>query len=77
MGKMKTTASVDEYISTVEPKAKKALRDIRKTIKSAVPKAEEVISYQLPGYKYHGMLCSLLPGKTTSAFIPHPGELNR
>ena len=56
MGKMKTSASVDEYIATANPQAKKALKDIRKTIKAAAPQAEEVISYQIPGYKYHGML---------------------
>jgi len=56
MGKMKTAASVDEYIATADPQAKKALKDIRKTIMAAAPKAEEVISYQIPGYMYHGML---------------------
>ena len=45
MGKMKASASVDEYIATADPQAKKALKDIRKTIKGAAPEAEEVISY--------------------------------
>src|SRR4030095_3405548 len=56
MGKMKALASVNEYIATADRQAKKALKDIRKTIKSVAPDAEEVISYQIPGYKYHGML---------------------
>ena len=75
MAKMKTAASVDEYISAADSHAKKALRDIRKTIKTAAPKAEEVISYQIPGYKYHGMLVFLLRGKNTSACTLRPGEL--
>ena len=76
MGKMKTAASVDEYISTADSHAKKALRDIRKTIKAAAPKAEEVISYQIPGYMYHGMLVYFAAWKNTSAFILPHGELN-
>ena len=46
MAKMKTAATVDEYIAAADPKAKKALRDIRKTIKSGCPKRRR--SYQLP-----------------------------
>ena len=38
MGKMKTAASVEEYIAAADPQAKKALKDIRKTIRSAPPK---------------------------------------
>jgi len=72
MSKMKTAASVDEYISAAEPKAKKALRDIRKTIKSAAPKAEEVISYQIPGYKYHGMLVFFAAWKNHISLYPAP-----
>lgn len=69
---MKTAASVDEYIATAEPKMKKALKDIRKTIKSAAPKAEEVISYQIPGYKYHGMLVFFAAWKNHISFYPAP-----
>ncbi|MEK6677478.1 MAG: DUF1801 domain-containing protein [Planctomycetota bacterium] len=31
-------------------------RETRKTIRSAAPKAEECISYQIPAYKQHGLL---------------------
>lgn len=72
MAKMKAAASVDEYISAADPKAKKALKDIRNTIKSAAPKAEEVISYQIPGYKYHGMLAFFAAWKDHISFYPAP-----
>ena len=72
MTKMKTAASVDEYIATADPKAKKALRDIRKTIKAAAPKAKEVISYQIPGYMYHGMLVYFAAWKKHISFYPAP-----
>jgi len=69
---MKTAASVDDYIASAEPKTKKALRDIRKTIKSAAPKAEEVISYQIPGYKYHGTLVFFAVWKNHISLYPAP-----
>src|SRR6185436_10597127 len=72
MAKMKAYATVDEYIALAEPKAKKALKDIRKTIKSAAPKAEEVISYQIPGYKYHGMLVFFAAWKNHISLYPAP-----
>ena len=72
MGKMKASASVDEYIATADPQAKKALKDIRKTIKGAAPEAEEVISYQIPGYKYHGMLVFFAAWKNHISLYPAP-----
>ena len=72
MAKMKTAASVDEYIANADAKAKKALKDIRKTIRMAAPKAEEVISYQIPGYKYQGMLAFFAAWKDHISFYPAP-----
>ena len=72
MAKMKTAVSVNEYIAAADPDAKKALRDIRKTIKAAAPKAEEVISYQIPGYKYHGMLVFFAAWKSHISLYPAP-----
>jgi len=48
--------SVDEYISRYPPEVRKALTNLRKTIRDAAPEAEERISYQMPAYKYHGWL---------------------
>jgi uncharacterized protein YdhG (YjbR/CyaY superfamily) len=48
--------TVDEYILTFPRDVQATLEQIRQTIKEAVPEAEEVISYQLPAFKYHGML---------------------
>ncbi|MBC7950046.1 MAG: DUF1801 domain-containing protein [Chitinophagaceae bacterium] len=48
--------TVDEYIASVDPAMQKMLRDLRKTIKLAAPKAEECISYQIPTYKNNGAL---------------------
>lgn len=48
--------TVDEYIAGFPKEVKATLEKIRQTIQRAEPAAEEVISYQLPAYKYHGML---------------------
>ena len=52
----KLAKTVDEYISRFSPDVQKALQSLRKTIRSAAPKADERIGYRMPGYKYHGWL---------------------
>ncbi len=49
--------TVDEYIEAFPPATQTMLKKIRKTIKAvAPPQTEEVISYGIAGYKYHGVL---------------------
>ena len=48
--------TIDEYISCQELTHKPLLIKLRDTIRKAAPDAEEVISYNMPAYKYHGML---------------------
>lgn len=48
--------TVDEYLATFPPETKILLKKIRATIKVAAPQAEEMISYGIAGYKYHGIL---------------------
>lgn len=43
--------SVDEYVAAQPDAAQSALRRVRSTIRKAVPKAEESISYGIPTYK--------------------------
>ena len=50
MAKTKST-SVAEYIASQPPKARAALRKVRAAMRKALPRAEEVISYQIPAYK--------------------------
>lgn len=48
--------NIDEYIATFPATTQALLEVLRATIKSAVPDAVEVISYQMPAYKLFGML---------------------
>ncbi len=54
---MKKFNTVDEYFSSVPAEKKAMLEEMRKTIKEAAPPdAEELISYGMPAFRYHGML---------------------
>ena len=46
--------SVDEYIASQPEAVQGVLERVRSTIRKAVPAAEEMISYNIPGYKLHG-----------------------
>jgi uncharacterized protein YdhG (YjbR/CyaY superfamily) len=46
----------DEYIQTLSKDVQAILNEVRQTIQKAVPEAEEVISYQIPAFKYHGWI---------------------
>ncbi|MCC3375044.1 iron chaperone [Cohnella sp. REN36] len=48
--------TVDAYIGSFPQEVQAGLEQLRETIRQAVPEAEEVISYQLPAFQYHGML---------------------
>jgi uncharacterized protein YdhG (YjbR/CyaY superfamily) len=45
---------VDEYIATFPEDVQVILQGVRRTIRKAVPGADEVISYQIPAYKLRG-----------------------
>lgn len=70
--KMTKAATVDEYIKMYPPEVQLLLQQVRKTIKAAAPKAEEVISYGIPGYKYYGMLIFLSAWKEHISIYPAP-----
>ncbi len=65
--------TVDEYLDKLPADVRTVLEKLRATIRSTAPKAEEAISYGMPGYKYKGPLvyfaafnnhCSFFPGSS-------------
>jgi uncharacterized protein YdhG (YjbR/CyaY superfamily) len=46
--------SVDDYIAKQPETVQGVIERVRSTIRKALPKAEEGISYQIPTYKLHG-----------------------
>ncbi len=62
--------TVDGYLAALPEEARATLEKIRKAIKAAAPKATEVISYQMPMYKHHGMLVGFAAFKDHCSFFP-------
>ena len=62
--------NVDEYLEAFPVSTQHKLEQVRQAIKKAAPKAEEVISYQMPAYKYHGMLVYFAGWKNHIGFYP-------
>lgn len=67
--------AVDAYLAKVPPEMRDALQDLRRTIRAAAPKAEEIISYRMPAFRYLGNLvyyaafadhCSLFIGSVVT-----------
>lgn len=56
MEKTAIAKNVDEYLKRLPADQRAALQKLRAIIKATAPQAEEVISYHMPGYKYHGHL---------------------
>lgn len=54
MTKKVNTNTVDDYNASFPPSTQRLLKQVRKAIKAAAPKAEESISYGMPAYKYMG-----------------------
>ena len=68
----KGAGTVGEYLKSLPLNQRKALKNLRKIIKSAAPGATELISYQIPTFKLNGFLvgfaafanhCSFFAGK--------------
>ena len=67
-----TPRTIDEYLALVSDEKRAALQRLRETIRSAAPKAEECISYQMPAFRHNGKVilwfgaaakhCSFYPG---------------
>jgi uncharacterized protein YdhG (YjbR/CyaY superfamily) len=62
--------NVDAYIAAQEKTTQPLLTAIRQAIKAAAPDAEEVISYQMPAYKWHGVLVYFAGYKNHIGFYP-------
>lgn len=59
------TTTVTEYLADQPPASRRVLRVVRKAIKTALPAAEECISYRIPAYKLKGKIVIYFAGWTT------------
>lgn len=69
------TNDIDNYITGFPEDVQKILEQLRSTIMKAAPNAEEVISYKMPAYKYHGMLVYFAAYNNHIGFYPTPSGI--
>jgi uncharacterized protein YdhG (YjbR/CyaY superfamily) len=75
--------TIDAYLVTLSTEKRAALENLRRTIKSAAPKAVKCISYDIPAFRLSGrLLVAFGAAKSHCAFYPgahpikaHKGEL--
>jgi uncharacterized protein YdhG (YjbR/CyaY superfamily) len=53
---MEKPKDIDDYISRCPVEVQGILQRVRETIRDAAPDANEVISYQMPAFRQHGIL---------------------
>ena len=71
--KPKTT---DEYLASVSADQRAALEKLRKTIKAAVPKAEECITYGLAAFRLNGKpIAGFGASENHCAYYPMSGSI--
>lgn len=70
--------SVDAYMAELPLEQRKALEALRKVIRAAAPKAEELISYSMPMYKQDGQVVAFAAFKNhLSLFVCSGSFLGR
>ena len=70
MKKAKPAKDIDEYIAGFPDDVRAILDKVRATISKAAPDAKEVISYQMPAFKQHGILVYFAAWKHHVGFYP-------
>ncbi len=68
--KTKVVENIDEYINQFPANVQAILQKLRATIRKTAPAAEETISYQMPAFKYHGMLVYFAGYQNHIGFYP-------
>ena len=70
---MDPVKNVDEYIAQAPKEVQEKLQELRATIKTAAPSAQERISYGMPFYNYKGRLVYFrLWKKHIGLYVPTP-----
>ncbi len=60
---------VDAYMAALPADLRTVLEVLRQSIRAAAPQAEELISYRIPTYKYHGPLVHFVAHSKHCSFV--------
>ncbi len=75
MAERRKPTPIDAYLRTVPEDRRRALEDLRAKIRSAVPEAEECISYRMPAFRLHGaIVAGFLATKNGCSYFPFSGS---
>ena len=67
---------VDEYLANLDEPKRATLQELRQTIQSIVPEAEEGISYGMPAYRLRGkVIAGFAAFKNHLSYLPHSGSI--
>jgi uncharacterized protein YdhG (YjbR/CyaY superfamily) len=67
--------TTDEYLKALEPSMRSLMNGLRKTIRKVVPDAEETISYNIPAFKFHGVLIWYAAWKAHISIYPRSSAM--
>jgi uncharacterized protein YdhG (YjbR/CyaY superfamily) len=70
-----TARTVDDYLLSLPDHQRHVLQQLRESILEAAPKAEEVISYRIPTYKFKGAIVHFAAFKNHCSFVIADKEL--
>ncbi|MFL5752722.1 MAG: iron chaperone [Bacteroidia bacterium] len=68
-------STIDEYIALQPQEWQAKLEQLRNIIRKAAPGAEEVISYNMPGFRLNGILIWFALCKQHFGLYPYPGAI--
>ena len=71
----KKYSSIDEYHADQSKEVRRVLDQMRTTIRSAAPKASEIISYNMPAFKGNKTLVYYAANKEHIGFYPMPSAI--
>ena len=71
---MPRPTTVDGYIAAAPKEARSMLKQLRAAIRSAVPAAEEKLSYGMPYYFHHGRLAYFAAFREHVSYYVMPGK---
>jgi uncharacterized protein YdhG (YjbR/CyaY superfamily) len=66
---------IDDYLANLDEPKRTTLQQLRQTIQSIIPDAEQGISYGMPAFRLHGkVIAGFAAFKNHLSYLPHSGS---
>ncbi len=67
---------IDDYLANLDMPKRATLQQLRQTIESIIPNAEQCISYGMPAFRLHGkVIAGFAAFKNHLSYLPHSGSV--